>query len=263
MEYNLFKKAKGVNPSLFLTLSLDEEWVDISCVNDNIAFLFKDKIKVFNPEAREFVEEYPLNCNDACSFEYRNTRYFYLFENCTKISYYDTVIKSNMKLMDGSCSGEIKKRISKHKSVCGDMTIGKDGHFYFTIKELHKIFMFKRSNVNNIAGDGDPNYANGSDLLSCSFFYPEGMFYKNGSVFVADSGNACIREINNGKIKLFFGNPLEKIISPQKIYIGDNMIVFSSGINLYSKKNLIAENMVSSHSFCVGKSDLIYFIKHK
>lgn len=62
--------------------------------------------------------------------------------------------------------------------------------------------------VSTFAGTGgDPAYLDGS-ALSAMFSSPLGIVvWTNGNIFIADSGNHCIREISNGTVSTFAGSP--------------------------------------------------------
>jgi len=102
------------------------------------------------------------------------------------------------------------------------------GDLYWVVKNLHRCFKKKMENnmVENYIGNGHAGFSISNNLSVCLLSSPSGIKCLNNMIYISDSGNRCIREVNGGIIRLVMGNPLnEKILSfPSKIVINNSII---------------------------------------
>ena len=91
-----------------------------------------------------------------------------------------------------------------------DLCILKDGTIYVSDTNNHVIRQVKDGIVTTFAGSGEPGYADGTGLKA-SFSEPRGIACdEEGNLYVADSGNHCIRKISMEKeVTTFAGSGKE------------------------------------------------------
>lgn len=87
------------------------------------------------------------------------------------------------------------------------LAVADDGTVYVADTENHTIRAIDADGiVTTFAGAaGEPGCENGT-LAQARFCEPTGLFYKNGALYVADSGNHRICKIANGKVKIVAGS---------------------------------------------------------
>ena len=94
------------------------------------------------------------------------------------------------------------------------VSIARDGAVYIVDREAERIRMLKNGVVTTVAGGGDlvalgigaPTGYRDGDAASARFNLPQGIFARDdGSVIVADTGNACLRLIQHGRVSTFAG----------------------------------------------------------
>jgi len=126
---------------------------------------------------------------------------------------------------------------------------------YWTIDVINKGFFFNQGDVRFWIGSGKQGYSVCSRVKYFSFNRPEGLAISKNRIYLADTGNHCIREIMKDKIRLVAGDPEGKgfikkpsclQIRSDRLYFidGDEVKYYSvsngSGGVLYSSKNIIS-----------------------
>lgn len=91
-----------------------------------------------------------------------------------------------------------------------DLCITENGTIYVSDTQNHVIRQVKDGKVTTFAGNGQPGYMDGNGL-SASFSEPKGITCDDkGNIYVADSGNHCIRKISpEREVTTFAGSERE------------------------------------------------------
>lgn len=105
--------------------------------------------------------------------------------------------------------------------------VDKYSNLYWVVKGLHRCFKkpYENSNVENFIGSGRSGFSISDNLNVCLLAKPCGIKCIDGSIYIADSSNHCIREIKNGVINVIFGNPLN-----EKLLSSPSQIKYNNGI---------------------------------
>lgn len=129
-----------------------------------------------------------------------------------------------------------------------DIELGDDGALYVVDKGNQRIRKIENSQVSTIAGSGSGKdsttgyivggYQDG-EASKAMFQYPTGLCYYQGVIFVADTGNNCIRAISNGRVATVtgtrmsgnvnggihearFNQPIDVLCANGRLYISDS-----------------------------------------
>lgn len=127
------------------------------------------------------------------------------------------------------------------------MAVGKNGEVYISDTGNHVIRMIdKKGKVTTFAGS-KKGCANGT-LKKAKFNEPTGLYYYNGALYVADSGNHRICKIENGKVTTVAGSAKgvegdkngsalnARLSNPQEIILYKNVMYISDTGNASVKK---------------------------
>lgn len=112
-------------------------------------------------------------------------------------------------------------------------------NIYWSVRELNRCFKynFALSDFEPYVGNGRYGFSISSDFHSSIISSPSGMLYGDGHVFIADSGNHCLRDANNNKFNVVAGYPCRAgyrddlgthalLDNPTKMVILKNLICF-------------------------------------
>jgi hypothetical protein len=144
-------------------------------------------------------------------------------------------------------------------------------NLYWTVRDLHRCFKkpYVNSGVENYIGNGRSGFSISNNLNVCLFSKPSGIKCIDGSVYISDSGNHCIREVKDGVINMALGNPMnENILSvPTQlkynngiVYILDGQDVKYLSLNdknngiLYTSPNIVAIEASKKGIYVLEKS---------
>ena len=105
---------------------------------------------------------------------------------------------------------EMDKYISKIRNIEDVVTqccIGENETIYWSASNLHRCFKYENSVPLEVIGVGRPDYTVASNAKLSSVYCPSGISWSNAGVYIADSGNHCIRLLKND-VSVVLGNPL-------------------------------------------------------
>jgi len=112
---------------------------------------------------------------------------------------------------------------------------------YWIISVINKGFVFNRGDVRFWIGSGKQGYSVCSSFKRFSFNEPRGLVSAKDRIYLADTGNHCIREIMKDKIKLVAGDPEGKgfINNPSCLCSARGRLYFIDGneVKYYSVSN--------------------------
>lgn len=140
-----------------------------------------------------------------------------------------------------SLSNNIDILFSKVKSKENIITacdIDKSGCLYWVANDVNRCFK-KEYNSNmavNYIGDGRSSFSTSNNLSNCSLSKPCGILCFNNRIYIAESGNNCIREVDE-YASVVIGGPLNNSLSnPTQIKNIGSILVFmdNEGIKYYS-----------------------------
>ena len=111
---------------------------------------------------------------------------------------------------------------------------------YFSFSVLNRIMRVKDSRIDNFIGNGKSGFAVSSDPSSCVLNRPESVAVANGSLYIADSNNFCIRRFRGTELSVVAGHPLKNgdqdgrgtkclLGHPSSLKVSDNMGYFIDG----------------------------------
>jgi len=95
------------------------------------------------------------------------------------------------------------------------------------------------ANVIDIIGNGEPGFADGY-FKTAQFNKPQGVFYQNNNLYIADTENHVLRKINlenktvktiagtgkKGRVRLYSGNPLKVSLNSPWDLVGDEQFLY-------------------------------------
>jgi len=218
LNYSLFKKKLGTNTvELVKKLEIKDSIIDF-CYIDGLGFVFihgnsigyLDITGNFNPY---FIRGQNLNNPiSLCYSKYHST--CFVFDNNGKgIKYFKHSIPDLIPFLGSVYQSKLDKLFPntdldiKNIKVEGAQAL--NGDMFLVNGYLNKCFCFSESEFYDFTGSNKEGYSSSNDLLNCSFSNPQGIAYYMKALYIADTGNHCIRKIENGNVKLIAGHPLE------------------------------------------------------
>jgi hypothetical protein len=133
----------------------------------------------------------------------------------------------------------LNKFFPKFDSICNFETscdIDLYGNLYWSIRPLHRCLKMNSENhsVKNYVGNGKPLFGSASHLDACCLFNPCGIQCINKAIYIADSGNHCIRSIIEHSINVVFGHPLTRqLLNPSQIKFCKGLLYIKDGNMIY------------------------------
>jgi len=136
---------------------------------------------------------------------------------------------------------KMDKYIGNRKSIENietDCCIGENDSIYWASSHLHRGFKFFNSDVVSLVGNGKAGYTVSSSTSDCMVNYPSGIAINGKDVYMADSGNHCIRKLSKDSFCVVAGNPLKAgdedglvslLNDPRKLKIDKNILYFLDG----------------------------------
>ena len=120
-----------------------------------------------------------------------------------------------------------KKKSPIIKSIAGINKV------FFVHNIANKCFCVSNGNLEYSIGDGKARFSIASDYKASSFSSPSGIFESDNLIYISDTNNHCIRQldIKNKKIQVISGSPLnsDTLDHPTKLTIKRNMIFVLDG----------------------------------
>ena len=168
-------------------------------------------------------------------------------------------------------NGESKKSVDHYYSKINTRlsetngAINANGVVYWVNNILNRCLMFDLFSVSNMIGIGHAGYSVCSDIKRSLLNSPCGISFFNGAIYIADTGNHCIRKIENNKIFLVAGSPTKNDLTrPRKVriknnigyFIDENLVKYLSmpGYQVgtaYESKNIAAIEIINKDLFVV------------
>lgn len=150
-----------------------------------------------------------------------NIRYFYLKEKAITSEFGTSIIKKIEHFFIN-----VKDR-SKLKTSCD---IDSRGTIYWVVNGINRCFRYSSEDITfkSFVGNGHGGFSTSSDLNNCKLSSPESVAI-NKNVYIADTGNNCIRKVSHGFVKnisVFAGQPCKNIIRPSKIIFSSDNLYF-------------------------------------
>jgi len=246
MKYGLFKKAFGISViEKVLEFETKCSIRDFQyCDEFNFFFLSEEGMGQINLKGN-IRSPWFSGFNNASSFLYLpNTK------NCLVVEDEGKMI-SAINLEDHNCApvldGKIiKKKIALYfskaipdKESSTAIVIRKKGAVCWLASSINRCFEYKSEVIKIAAGDGNAGYSLASDPAFCHLNNPQGMTVSNGSLYICDTGNGCIRKIKDEHIELIAGHPLKK--GHRDGVLGSSLLSFPSQIRCDDKKAYILD----------------------
>lgn len=129
-------------------------------------------------------------------------------------------------------------KVRSKENIVTSCDIDKRGCLYWVASDVNRCF--KKEYEDNMAtsyvGNGRSGFAVSHDLSHCLLSKPCGIKYLNDKLYIAESGNNCIREIGKS-VTAILGGPLNEVIyNPTQIKSIGNLLIFldRDGIKYYS-----------------------------
>ena len=95
---------------------------------------------------------------------------------------------------------------------------------YWVSQSVHRCLKYSSSSVKCFVGNGRCGYSVSNSLGSCFLNSPSGICCNKNSIYISDTGNGCLRRVDENSINLIGGVPNSNdLSSPLKIKIKDNM----------------------------------------
>lgn len=112
-------------------------------------------------------------------------------------------------------------------SSTGIVNISYNGKIFYTCSNLHRVFSYNNNEIQTICGDGKSGFSISNNPLSCRLSHPQGLVCVKNKIFIADSGNKCIRVYRNNTLDVYCGFPTQDILKfPTKLeYLGNLLYV--------------------------------------
>lgn len=170
----------------------------------------------------------PLFCMPSSICYFAPLKSFYVLERGgTRIRAVDIGSMHTSTKMGENSSRELSRYFSKFNDIDKILTfcdVDMHGNIYWSARELNRCFKYRVDSdiVETLAGNGRSGFLVSSTALESSFSSPSGIKCVKDSVYIADAGNFCIREIRNGKTALTAGKPT---IRGEEDGIGNNCLM--------------------------------------
>jgi len=137
------------------------------------------------------------------------------------------------KLLGKSIVDKMEKKFAKIKiseiNTC--CCVNKYAEVYWVVDKANYCYKYKQGNVKIILGNRRASYSVSSDISWSSLNGPSGLALANDAVYIADTGNHCIRELTKTSLSLFEGTPIETelVNSPSCLKHCKGMFYFLDG----------------------------------
>jgi len=128
---------------------------------------------------------------------------------------------------------------------------------FFTSESSNRIFKINGNSLDTVVGDGKSRFSVSSDYKKSSFKRPGDIVAVGKKVYIADTGNNCIRSVDfkEKRVMVVSGSPSSApkagVISPSKLLINKGMIL------MLDKEGVQAVNLLGEGRTSVYKSEAI------
>ena len=133
------------------------------------------------------------------------------------------------------------------------------GVLYFSDFGAQQVYMISKGLLTAVAGDGFAGYAgDGGQALSAELNYPAGLAVDSSrNLYVADSGNNCIRRVSNGIIQTVAQAPY-----PTGLALDQFGTPYVAGANYLGAPSLGIMNNTSANDLTLYAGSLVYSTGH-
>jgi len=281
MKYKVIKKNIGKkNASIFSTFETEKEIIDTAFEGDiGLMFIEKDNpsISIINLKG-ELVENWlgkkdivryqngsqtDARFTSPCSICHNGTTAYILEENASVIRMFGLKNRYIEGFSGEQYKIDLKKQTVKRKVLPIIKSAAYKGTVFFTNNVSNKCFCVSHGNLSYVIGDGKARFSISSEYKRSSFNRPTGIFLSGNKLYISDTNNHCIRQIDpsSNSIRIVFGNPLEtnnlkhKLQNPSKLVIKRNMLFVLDG------NSVKVTGLASSNISAVYESDKINSIE--
>jgi len=265
MKYNVYKKKIGVNPCLVSSFEIKDEVISQLFVENNELFILtQTDLFRFNVIGSDMTQCIEGHFSVASDFDYDPIlKKFFVADSGGRTihgtSYWDF---SCSEFIVGNNQNFIHKTLSKYKTTDAAIAVDPGNGFYLSIRESHRIFRYFNSNLKCVAGDGHAGYCVGATANSTRFNYPSDIYFNGGRLYVADTGNHCIRSLCNDKVSLLLGCPSD-LMEPKQIIKSNNITYYVSNNCVYSGSLIVFKSKCDSKkiNICVNRDNDLYILE--
>jgi len=185
-----------------------------------------------------------INNPKAITFNKR-TKMFYVVERCSVVKKFNLDSLNVTEVMGRKNKEDFNKYFSKMReedkeNSIVDCSVDR-GQVYVVNNNINRCLNISSSTSKVLVGDGRRGFSIASKLEACRLNKPNGVCCYDGDIYIADTGNSCVRRISKGKIKTVLGQPGKKgelLSEPSKMVIKDGLLYFIDGNRInYSSLN--------------------------
>lgn len=205
---------------------------------------------------------------DTPSSLYSHKNYVYVCEkNGSSLKRIDIGARNVSSVIKGTIQKKLTSAFKKAAKYDGEtaIVVTGNGTICWTSEVVNKCFSYKGGLLKTVIGTGRRGYSNAATTVNSMISCPKGLTY-SGDLYLADSGNNCIRRIHNGS-QIVFGNPQESNLDLSEIAsnktslyaINDNEVVhILLGSNRASTVYKTDRQIIS---ICTDKNSNLYVLE--
>ena len=250
MKYKIVKKIVGKkSASIFSTFETEKEIID-TAFDENIGIMFieRDNPSISLVDLKgELIENWIGKKGDCryqngsqqiarfaspCSICLSKTKAYVLEEDGFVIRTFGLKSKYVENFSGNKYKADLKKYVSSKKKPSIFKSAAVQNKMFFTNDISNKLFCVSGGNLSYVVGDGKARYSVSSEYTRSSFNRPSGIFCVGGVVYISDTRNHCIRQVDKKKksVNIVSGSPVELddsdylLKSPSKLVIRKNMV---------------------------------------
>lgn len=178
----------------------------------------------------EFIMPWVSNLKKVSSIYFQEKKKkFYAIEGYRDIKYFSLNNPRAFDFMGGVSKELFNKYLSK--TVDDGCTVGCSANkkgVYYIHSGLNRCLYIERDKLKVLMGNGRQGFSIATDLKDCQLNNPKGVCCCDKKIYISDTGNSCIRTVENSKTKVEIGRPdsNSSIKEPSKIVIKRGLIVF-------------------------------------
>ena len=119
-----------------------------------------------------------------------------------------------------------KFNISKFRTAS---CVDRYGKIYWSVDEINQCYQYNNGEAGCFLVNGVYAYSVASKINRSYISKPSGIACVKDVIYIADTGNYCIREITKNVIRLVTGNPTENILNPLMLKYAKGLLYFIDG----------------------------------
>ena len=229
MLYKLIIKKMGVNAKPACTFSIPDKIV--ACIWNGEHLVFGTAQALYYGRLDGRVDKAAVVPKpDLLAMAWFNTRGCCICKDISQIYSFDQFL-SITPLLGTNISNYLRKQTHKIQSPQVDLAMYNDNEICLCVTNTNAIYRVSSYDAQPVIRAATSGYSVASPIEYSRFARPSSICEYNGDIFVADTGNHCIRAITKNGITILYQ---DNSISPSSVMCCRNMVYFVSNNDVYT-----------------------------